>query len=79
MSTATWVALYIVQALWWLWLARWGGARSIKGWPAGFMLHPVAWKWDAELIRVFAWLSLAASTVWFVLGLFEPAARPFYP
>lgn len=79
MSTGAWVALYIVQALWWLWLARWGGARSIQGSLAAWLLDPVAWRWDADLIKVFAWLSLAASTLWFVLGLVEPAARLFYP
>jgi len=79
MSTATWVVLYLLQALWWLWLARWGGARRVEGWLATLLLHPVAWKWDAELIRLFAWISLAATTAWFVLGLVEPAARAVAP
>jgi len=74
-STAAWVGVYVVQALWWLWLARWGGARCVEGGPAAWLLHPVAWRWDAEVIQLFAWLSLVGSTLWFVLGLFEPAAR----
>jgi hypothetical protein len=77
MSVLVWIALYAVQALWWLWLARWGGAESVQGWPATALLHPVAWRWTADGIRLFAWLSLLVSTAWFVLGLFEPAARYF--
>jgi hypothetical protein len=76
-STLAWIALYIIQALWWLWLARWGGARSVQGWPSAFLVDPLAWRWDRDVIRLFAWLALAASTVWFVIGLFQPAARFF--
>lgn len=39
------------------------------------MLHPVAWRWDAEVIQLFGWVSLAGTTLWFVLGLFDPALR----
>jgi hypothetical protein len=46
---------------------------------ASWLLHPVAWRWNAEVIKVFAWLSLAGSTLCFVLGLFVPTARPFHP
>lgn len=75
MSLPWWIGLYAVQALWWLWLARWGGDRTVQGLPAALLLHQVAWRWSAEGIRLFAWLSLLASTAWFVLGLIEPAAR----
>jgi hypothetical protein len=75
LPTAAWVVLYVVQALFWLWLARWGGARSVQGWRAAWLLHPVAWRWDAEIIQLFAWLSLAASTVWLIIGLFDPRFR----
>lgn len=75
MSTPWWVALYVAQALFWLWIARWGGARSLHGWRAAFLLHWVAWRWDEEVIRLFGWLALGGTTLWFVIGLFEPAAR----
>lgn len=75
MSVTAWVVIYIAQALWWLWLARWGGARTVEGWRAAWLLHPLAWRWNADGIKLFAWASLVASTFWFVLGLFEPAAR----
>lgn len=79
MSTVAWVVGYVVQAAWWLWLARWGGARAVVGWRAALLLDTSAWRWNAETIALFAWLSLAASTLWFVLGLLEPAVRPFGP
>lgn len=44
MSTPAWVALYAVDALWWLWVARLGGARAIEGGAASWLLHPVAWR-----------------------------------
>ncbi len=79
MSTAVWVTLYVIQAVWWLWIALWGGARVLDGWVAALMLDPLAWRWDADVIRLFAWLSLTATTFWFLLGLVEPAARGLYP
>jgi hypothetical protein len=32
-----------------------------------------------EVIKAIAWLSLAGSTFLFILGLIDPAIRPFYP
>jgi hypothetical protein len=75
MSLPAWIAVYVVQALWWLWLARGGGASSVQGWPAAWLLHPVAWRWPSDVIKLFAWLSLAVSTLWFVVGLWDPRAR----
>jgi hypothetical protein len=75
MGIVAWTAVYVADALWWLWLAAWGGADSVQGAWAAWLLHPVAWRWDADVIRLFAWLSLVASTLWFIVGLFEPAAR----
>lgn len=75
MHVALWSLLYVGQAAFWLWLIRCGGADAIEGSWAAWLLHPVAWRWGADGIRLFARLSLVASTGWFVLGLFEPAAR----
>jgi hypothetical protein len=69
---------YLVQALWCLWLARGGGARWLHGDGMGWLVAPVP-PWDVEVIRLIAWLSLAGSTVLFLLGLFDPTVRFFYP
>ena len=76
-STATWIVIYVVQALWWLWLGGRGGSRWVHGWGIGWLIAPVP-PWDAEVIRVIAWVSFAGSTFWFVLGLVDPAVRPFF-
>lgn len=75
MSLLVWVGLYVLQALWWLWLACGGGARVVQGAWAAIVVHQLAWRWTPDGIRLFAWLSLVVSTAWFVLGVFEPAAR----
>jgi hypothetical protein len=78
MHVGLWTLLYVVQAAFWLWLIRFRGANAVEGSWAAWLLHPVAWRWNADLIRFYAWLSLITSTGWFVLGLLEPAAR-FWP
>lgn len=75
MPTSLWVAFYVVQALFWLWIARWGGASCVHGWRAAFLVDWLAWRWDEGGIRLFAWLSLAGTTLWFALGLFDPSVR----
>ncbi len=46
---------------------------------AAWLLHPVAWRWNAEFVALFAWLSLIASTGWFLWGLVDPQMRLFAP
>jgi hypothetical protein len=75
MHVGFWILLYVSQAAFWLWLIRFRGANAIEGSWAALLLHPVAGRWSADGIRLFAWLSLITSTAWFVLGLIEPAAR----
>jgi len=66
------------QLLFWLWIARWGGARRLEGtFASGFLVHLLAPRWTSEGLQLFAWLSIAASTFWFILGIFVPWARPF--
>lgn len=72
MTTAFWIAAYALQALFWLWLARWRGAAWIRSWRPAFLPRWLAWPWDEEVIRVFAWLSLAATTLWIAVGVFDP-------
>jgi hypothetical protein len=76
MSDLTWVGSYLVNILFWLWLIRWGGAERLEGtFTSGLLLSTFAPQWSADGIRLFAWLSLIASTVVFVIGLFQPEVR----
>jgi hypothetical protein len=75
MGIGLWTLLYLVQAAFWVWIIRFRGANAVEGARATWLIHPVAWRWNAETIRFFAWLSLITSTGWFVFGLFVPAAR----
>jgi hypothetical protein len=77
-SLPAWIAIYLVQLLLWLWVARWGGARQLEGtFTAGLALHPHASRWGREGLQVYACGALVISTTWFLLGLFVPQVRPF--
>lgn len=76
MSTWLWVALYLAQALFWLWIARWGGSSRLAGTLAsGLLVHLRAPSWSREGLELFAWLSLLASSIWFAMGLLDPGLR----
>jgi hypothetical protein len=76
MSTWAWIAFYVAQALFWLWIARWGGSDWLAGtFTSGMLVHARAPYWGREGLELFARLSLAGSSVWFVLGLFDPNLR----
>ena len=42
---------------------------------SGLIVSWFAPKWNADGIRLFAWLSMAFSSLWFVAGLFSPDLR----
>jgi hypothetical protein len=76
MPLVIWVILYSVGVVFWLWVIFWGGAEWLEGTLAsGFLVSIFAPRWSSEGIKLFAWLALFGSTVWFVLGIFIPEAR----
>ena len=76
MSLAWWVALYLVTSVFWLWVVFLGGAERLEGTvAAGLLVDWLAPHWTADGIRLFVGLSWVLQTVWFVIGLFEPASR----
>ena len=81
MSTGSWIALFVAQMLFWLWVARYGGARWLAGRTAALVLliHPHAPRWGEEGLKLFGWLSLIASAAWFVLGLVDHDVRSLFP
>jgi len=81
MSTGSWIALFVAQMLFWLWVARYGGARWLAGRTAALVLliYPHAPRWGEEGLKLFGWLSLIASAAWFVLGLADHDVRSLFP
>jgi hypothetical protein len=81
MSTALWVAFFVAQILFWLWVARYGGARWLAGRTAAafFFIDPRVSQWEEEGIKLFGWVSLIATMLWFVVGLADPDARWLFP
>ncbi len=71
-----WLAFFIIDVLFWLWIIRWGGAKWLEGTlTSGFLINYFAPTWSAEGIKIFAWISLIASVIWFLIGIFEPSLR----
>jgi len=76
MSLKAWLIIYLSDLLFWLWVVRWGGAERLAGsFFAGFLLNFRASSWDSAGIKVFGWLMLIISTIWFVVGVFLPEMR----
>jgi hypothetical protein len=49
MSSKSWVVLYCAQALLWLSITKFGGARWLKGFlAAAILLDPLAPRWTEE-------------------------------
>ena len=77
MGTPEWIIGFVVETLFLLWMLG-GGARLLEGtFASGCLISWLTPTWDAEQIRLYAFVALMASAVWFVLGLIEPGLRPF--
>jgi len=75
-SLAEWILLYLVDLLFWLWVLRWGGAEWLEGtFVSGVLINLRAPFWGSEGIKLFGWLIVFISTIWFVMGLFMPEMR----
>ena len=76
MDIGIWILIYVAELLFWLWIIRWGGADRLEGtFTSGLIISIFAPNWSAEGIKLFAWLTMIAGTVWFLLGLFYPELR----
>jgi len=75
-STLIWILSYVVNLLFWLWVVFWGGAERLEGtFASGFIINSLAPNWTSEGIKLFGWLTLAGSTIGFVLGVCCPSLR----
>ncbi len=78
MELIAWIFAYSLNLLICLWIVRWGGAEWLEGtFLSGFLLNIFAPRWNADGIKLYIWLTLLISSVWFVLGLFWPEIRIF--
>ena len=78
MELIAWIIGYLLNLLLCLWIVRWGGAEWLEGtFLSGFLLNIFAPRWSAEGIKLYIWLTMMISTVWFLLGLFWPEIRLF--
>lgn len=75
MTLVEWVIIYILSALFWLWILNWGGARWLEGWKASFMVGWFTGWWTAEQLRLYALILLVFETIWFLVGLVKPEYR----
>lgn len=75
LSLIWWIAIHAVEALFLVWVLRWGGAERIEGtWASGF-ISGFAPRWNAEGLRMAALILLVFCAVTFVVGLFMPSLR----
>ena len=76
MTTTAWISWYFVNGIFWIWVIRWGGAEKLEGsFTSGFLISFLTPNWSAEGIKLFGWLTLMGSTLWFLTGLFVPNLR----
>ena len=75
MSMIWWIAIHAIEALFLVWVLRWGGAERLEGsWASGFISN-FAPRWNAEGLRMAALILLVFCAITFVAGLFMPSLR----
>ena len=78
MSLLSWIAVYIVEMAFWLWIVAWGGAEFLDGtWVLSLAVHWGASDWDPETTKLVGWFFILSTTFWFIIGLIDPNMR-FY-
>jgi hypothetical protein len=79
MTTMAWIVSFILNTLFWLCIARWGGAERLEGtFASGCLVSIFAPSWSADGLRLFAYVMLVAGTVLFITGLFQPEMRSLW-
>ncbi|MBU3845393.1 MAG: hypothetical protein H9855_00160 [Candidatus Acinetobacter avistercoris] len=75
MSLVWWIILFLIQSLFYKWLLSWGGAQWLVGLKSALTFGWMTWDWNAEQIRLYALLLWIISSIWFVVGVFQPSLR----
>jgi hypothetical protein len=78
MDLVTWIALFAASSLFWAWIVFRDGADRLEGsFLSGLLFWHRAPEWPAEGIKLFAAGTWVCQAIWFVVGVFSPAVRPF--
>ncbi|MBB4220597.1 hypothetical protein EJP67_23645 [Variovorax guangxiensis] len=76
LSLFIWIAAHAAEALFCLWVLRWGGAERLEGtFASGFLISNFAPRWSAEGLKMAALILLVFCAVSFAAGLFVPGLR----
>jgi hypothetical protein len=76
MSLVVWILLFAGLSIFSSWVLFWGGAERLEGtFASGFLIDIFAPRWSAEGIKVYTALAWLFCGIWFLVGLFVPAAR----
>lgn len=75
MSLSTWCGVFLVSLCAYDWVIYRGGAQKLVGLRAFWLIGWFSWDWTAEQIRLYAYCLAILQTIWFLLGLWQPALR----
>jgi hypothetical protein len=75
MSLALWIVVHAAEALFCLWVLRWGGAERLEGSFASGLISTFAPRWSVEGLRMAALILLVFCAITFAVGLFVPSLR----
>lgn len=75
MSLLWWSAIHALEAVFLLWVLRWGGADRLEGTFASGIFSTFAPRWNAEGLRMAALILLVFCAISFVAGLVVPSLR----
>jgi hypothetical protein len=75
MSLALWIAVHVAEALFCLWVLRWGGAERLEVSFASGLISTLAPRWSAEGLRMAALILLVFCAITFAVGLFVHSLR----
>lgn len=77
MPLLLWILTYIVEMLFWIWIAFRGGAERLDGTWLANIVHLGASDWSPESMKLVAWFFMLTTTFWFIWGMVDPGMR-FY-
>lgn len=76
LSFLVWMVAHAAEALFCLWVLRWGGAERLEGtFASGFLISSFAPRWSAEGLKMAALILLVFCGISFAAGLFVPSLR----